>query len=603
MKRLITFVCLIILLVVACPAWATTYILHDTFINALVGTDDTGNYTRVIQDTEGKLSIVGGALVCAGGKASPAWGDPRIAYSPAIVRGAGKAIRVRINPTAATGSNLMTGWNGNSTPASSLDYGINSTYTAASGQWLAMGSSSIKNGPAAFNRVPNAYQQYMVVMRATGAYTFGYGGAFPKPTLLWVNTAGTANEYACFSNYNMPFSISDFAVLDLTQFTDGIDWTGNGLATSASATPASGDTATMTKDALVEVTWTPAANDVLELSFRRVDDDNRWLLRCDQAAGTIKLYKREGGVETEFDSGKTQTFTAATAYRITAMCDFERMWSFVDSTKKHDVFAASGSIELNPFNITATGAKVLLTGTGTLANFICWPRHPAMSLSGWLPITAPKQIVLTGDSIPSAGQLTFPKIISSLAIYPWYSTYGIGGERVTTGRSPYTTTMELDEGVNFADKAINSACQNKWCLVWAGTNDCWITPISITNTTTHTALQAFCAARRAAGYKVAVCTMLPRGLHTDVGWSDYETWRTGYNTLIRNNYHSYADLLIDTALYTETNWGTYPAENATYMAAADRTHPTAAGGTALGTLIANAIDGYVPPGGWLGLIF
>ena len=594
----------ILILALAVPGWGANYILHDTFTDTHLdgtGKDDTGNYTRGVLDSESKLSISNNILTCTGGKASPGWGNPRVVYSPGITRVAGKASRFRINPTIANGSNLMAGWANSATPTVAFPSG-QITYGGDNSSGGPLGSLTYYSNQVVSTgwRIPNSYQQYMVVQQTTGAYLLGYGGSFAKPCLVMVDKNDTWTPlYPTISNYSLPFTCSDFAVLDLNQFAD-LDWTSaHGLATNYIASPVSGTTTTMVSDALVEVTWTPATSDVLELSFRRgADDNNRWLVRCDQAAGTIKLFKKIGGVETEFNPGITQGWTASTAYRILVIADSDNIAVYAGTSTGNLNLKLATVMTVNIYDaslITNTGAGVNLTGTGTITQLITWPRYPAMSLNAWLTEPSFDNIVFSGDSQLVIGTFTGPDVRLGLPSYSRGSFYAIAGSKVTTGQSPYVTSLEADQGGSI-DSVFSSKYNKNWCIVWAGTNDAWGSPLP-TAATTYAALMAFCKARMAAGYRVIVCTMVSRGLHTDGGWADHDQWRIDYNTLIRNNYRSWGNIaLADTDAYAAANWGAYPAENLTYYNA-DRTHMNATGGTAMANIIIAAMGGYHPWGG------
>ena len=86
------------------------FLLNDDFskspdiaagsINGTYSTD--GKSLRTVVDTESKLSIANGAAVFAGGKASPAWGDPLLSY-PQLIRSPGRAWIFQATPGATTG--------------------------------------------------------------------------------------------------------------------------------------------------------------------------------------------------------------------------------------------------------------------------------------------------------------------------------------------------------------------------------------------------------------------------------------------------------------------------------------------------------------------
>lgn len=116
-------------------------------------------------------------------------------------------------------------------------------------------------------------------------------------------------------------------------------------------------------------------------------------------------------------------------------------------------------------------------------------------------------------------------------------------------------------------------------VVEAGANDCCTQPTFVT------ALKAYVAARRAAGWKVIVATILPR---SDV--SNFNTFRNGVNTTIKSD-SSWYDGLADIA--SDSNMGPDGAsDNTTYYA--DGVHPTALGYTTLAAYYTTAINLLTP---------
>lgn len=79
-------------------------------------------------------------------------------------------------------------------------------------------------------------------------------------------------------------------------------------------------------------------------------------------------------------------------------------------------------------------------------------------------------------------------------------------------------------------------------VIAAGTNNL---TAGNTGAAIHTTISNYCTARRAAGWKVAVTTIPARQYAGDPG--DLETRRGDCNTLIRANYLTYSDALIDIA--------------------------------------------------------
>lgn len=93
------------------------------------------------------------------------------------------------------------------------------------------------------------------------------------------------------------------------------------------------------------------------------------------------------------------------------------------------------------------------------------------------------------------------------------------------------------------DPVLDSSQASQINVIWAGTNDM---AQGTSGATTFGRLSNYCAARYAAGWdKIAVMTILPR---SNAGIADgFEAQRQAFNTLVRENYASIADALIDVA--------------------------------------------------------
>jgi hypothetical protein len=105
---------------------------------------------------------------------------------------------------------------------------------------------------------------------------------------------------------------------------------------------------------------------------------------------------------------------------------------------------------------------------------------------------------------------------------------------------------------------------------------------STADATVESQIQSYCQARQSAGFKVIVCTSLPRGDKS----AAYETSRGVINTWIRANYGTFADALADLASEaTMGNTGT--VSNNTYFQ--DTVHPTNAGHALLAPYVTTAL--------------
>lgn len=119
------------------------------------------------------------------------------------------------------------------------------------------------------------------------------------------------------------------------------------------------------------------------------------------------------------------------------------------------------------------------------------------------------------------------------------------------------------------------------CVLLGGTNDLYF---GADAATTITRISDFCAARQLAGWKVVVCTILPRSDGSTPG--SFEADRQTVNASIRANWATYADAIADIAddaRIGEDN----DEQNATYYA--DLVHMTPAGYAIVAGIVKDAI--------------
>lgn len=232
---------------------------------------------------------------------------------------------------------------------------------------VACDGSNGGNDPIIFTQssFPDSDRACVVIMRPTAGGLFIVDG-----NLEWasaVNSTATPNAYIELSQLGTSLEADDARVATLT----GIWATDWGVATNRTAAPASGATSTMTADGLVEFTWTAATGETLDLVVRSTDANNRWIVRCDQAAGNIKLFEKNAGVETQRGSTVVQTFANGTVYRITVKCVGTLISTWVQ-TGTGPTTTVGPTYASATFQQTATGVAV--SGFATGANLACWPR-------------------------------------------------------------------------------------------------------------------------------------------------------------------------------------------------------------------------------------
>jgi hypothetical protein len=182
------------------------YLLNDGFHDILAAGAVNGTYStpphnvrvlgdgkRTVVDTENKLSISGGKLVFAGGKAAPAWGDPGIWY-PAEARVAGKVLLFSVR-------NNDTGY---------ARYGFSTAVSVDPVGALVQGCSADSGllqyddvyGPSIASFLGSTSYEIAIVLRAAGMYVFQrvVGSAW---TFVGIGNKNTTTPiYPCVVSYN-----------------------------------------------------------------------------------------------------------------------------------------------------------------------------------------------------------------------------------------------------------------------------------------------------------------------------------------------------------------------------------------------------------------
>lgn len=313
-------------------------------------TCEPGPGTLTISDSGSKLSISGGALVSSGNTAA---GNPLVT-APFITRAAGMGLWYRVK--------LLTGTSGVVLFAGFLNgTGIPTTYAFVPPAWTVYDNLNLISNLETFST--GTVYDFVIILRATGAYYFIKGGVYTSWTVFWVS--GLGSTVSMYPNLAAGSAAGTYEVQDMAvmKFKTAFE-TAYGLATYHSASPASGATGNMTADGFVHFTWTPAAGETLELMVRRTDDSNCWIVRCSQAGSTIKLIQKQAGVEAERSSAAV-TWTAGVAVLIAVRAVGTNIRSFTNSVFRNSYGSAT-------FNQTATGVKV--SGHTTGANLATFPR-------------------------------------------------------------------------------------------------------------------------------------------------------------------------------------------------------------------------------------
>jgi len=159
-------------------------------------------------------------------------------------------------------------------------------------------------------------------------------------------------------------------------------------------------------------------------------------------------------------------------------------------------------------------------------------------------IPPPSQIIFDGNSLvagtgASAGHNMPTLVTSALISSGKYSTLQ------NFGVSSQTTVQMTSDAQAQIDSLYNLSKYRNIVVVWEGTNDIYF---GATAEEAYNNLVSYCQARRSAGYKVVIVTLLPRSnAGTPVG---FDTDRLSVNTNIRNNWTTFADAIADVASNT-----------------------------------------------------
>lgn len=190
-----------------------------------------------------------------------------------------------------------------------------------------------------------------------------------------------------------------------------------------------------------------------------------------------------------------------------------------------------------------------------------------------IPISYSVRLVYDGDSITagyqSTGGFSYPNQANLLLPQCDGYNFGIPSE---------TLAQMLASAPEFLDPLHDSTKTQNIAVICGGTNDLYAgaTPASV-----YANLEAYCAARRTAGWQVVVGTILPRSAS-----DPFESNRQTLNGSIRANWGTFADGLADIA--ADSRIGA-PGANANPAYFVDGTHPNNTGYGILAGIVAGAV--------------
>jgi lysophospholipase L1-like esterase len=378
------------------PAW----LLLDRFTTAQAApltsprNCEPGPGVFTIIDTGNKLSIAGAKLVSLA--PTSGFADPRVSAA-LIARIAGRALLAK----GAKGNSFRLGYgdSGDSQPRGGplLNSGAFFHYDNAS----PVGQLVTASGAVSYDllTVQQDYNAWSAVKNGAWAnWTMLFQGGVRSGSNVLTNAAADQKIYF---DVNAAWEVDDFLQWDL-----GGSFGRSFLWGQANIEPASGTTFASAADLFATAEWSAAAAATFELSIRRTDDDNRWIVRGDVTGATIKLIERNAGVETERATA-AQTWSTSDKTRVWVRAEGQRICYGTEGAQKNVYTSAS-------FNLSATGVKVTASNANGLVNYRAIPlavpsftegASAGLATVNFFPVGDSKTVG-TGDTAPPNGTLS-----------------------------------------------------------------------------------------------------------------------------------------------------------------------------------------------------
>jgi len=310
-----------------------------------------------VTDTESKLSISGGALQVAGGKAVPVWGNPAVAESSTRIRAAGQAAFFTVTPTAISGSGVVFGWTNATAPTTNISgFRMQSTTLM---QTFVLGATVATLAPL----VNGVEERFGVISRSIGAFYVRWEGG--RWVLQWVdNVTAYGPQRVAVSNNSAALTIDEIKALELATFATDAQ-----VYTNRLASPAAGATTTSTADAVLEYTvmTLPTAGNI-QVDIRKQDASNHWYVWVN-SAGSLYLYENVAGVITLRASVGT---IVAAGHRIVVVQE-----AAVIKIYSNNILRITYSSATNFQTAITVGMNSFGTGGG-VSELICWRRYPTL---------------------------------------------------------------------------------------------------------------------------------------------------------------------------------------------------------------------------------
>lgn len=190
------------------------------------------------------------------------------------------------------------------------------------------------------------------------------------------------------------------------------------------------------------------------------------------------------------------------------------------------------------------------------------------------------QVICDGNSMTvghpdDLGPTSYPRQLHVLLGDKWL-VWNLGVDSQDTG------AMSADAGTQI-DGLCSKTRHLNVVVCWEGTNDICMDDTG--GATAFERLSAYCTARQKVGFKVVMCTILPRSRDTTP--ADFETQRQVCNAAIRANWKTCADGLADLAADHRIGDAGDEADTAYFM---DGVHLTAAGNAIVAQIVKSEVE-------------
>ena len=403
------------------------YYLYDTFatsdaapVSSPRNCEPIGTFT--ITDTGNKLSITGAKLVASGAQTSLS--DPKLTgidrqIRPGVVlysKCKGATYRVGYKDV----TNPANPWNG-------LFVSSNNVYQYEPTAYKQIKGVTTDSG--------TTYEIATITRSNGGGITFIKGGAFSDWTLLAVGICSAASEaYSSHIHWDVGAAaeIDDLIERPLYGIYGKSTTYANLINYAAIANNYSDNAASA--DCYIEFSYKPSSAEVLNVMFRRTDDDNCWIMRVTSAeggGGTIEIIEKSSGSETQRAVVASVDTRAGIIQKYYIRCHGNGL--FVGGTESANRSCNYSSATFN----TNINFKFTFNGTGTVDKVAVYD----VVYSAFSPLTvargtAPIYFTVFGDS--KTATCTWPEIMmhnieddNDIGCYHLPLKHGAGGSGVT----------------------------------------------------------------------------------------------------------------------------------------------------------------------------